>query len=133
MTGHRTTFQFKFHETFSHLRKYHEMLLLCKQTNMYMLYVVQRSFKCMCFEAVYFNTFPALTLKLRIQSWSYHNVFCYMFTMNVSHGFMLQEIHSHMMLAMRSARRTVTMTCPLTTVHRSTREPGGTVTVLSPT
>ena len=30
---------------------------------MYMLYVIQRSFRFVCLEEVYFNTFPALTLK----------------------------------------------------------------------
>ena len=61
VTGLRPTIQFEFHETFSDLHKYLEMLLLCKQTDMYMLYVVQRSFKFVCLEVVYFNTFPALT------------------------------------------------------------------------
>ena len=88
----------------------------------------------MCVEDVYFNTF---TLKSRKQSWFYHNLFCYMFTMNNSRGFMikfmLQDIHSVCMLAWRSARRTVIMTWQKYPVHEGTTEPGGTVIVMIPT
>ena len=44
--------------------------------------------------------------------------------------FMLQEIHSHTMLAWRSARRTETMTCTVGTVHNGPREAGGTMLVI---
>ena len=45
----------------------------------------------------------------------------------------LQEIRSHVMLARRLARRTVTMTCTANTVHKFAREPGGTGPVYTPT
>ena len=57
--------------------------------------------------------------------------------MNYSSGFMplvmLQEIHSHVMLAGRLARRTVTMTWTADTVHKCAREAGGTWPVRTPT
>ena len=44
--------------------------------------------------------------------------------------FILQEIHSHGMMAWRSARRTVTMTCTADSVHNCTMEAGGTGNVV---
>ena len=46
---------------------------------------------------------------------------------------MMQEIRLRAMLAIHSARRTVTMTCTADIAHNSSRGPGGTAIVTVPT